>query len=269
MLYYLEGDEVHKTESINSESSQPNSDNDEAEGIDVRLTGIIARIDIFNPQSRIATRVAALVREIEVIDQMEGSHFTRMVGRYRRQDKPQWKREFMAEVELLSVRTPGRKNLSKNIEDLAQRLVVVLCPIRINIDQRTVFFLESFAQDVLLPIKSGDTSVDSPIAHIEKLSIANFVLSIDYRPRRVDYSQLKEGDFAQLVHMFPITNLVFDMKRLLFKGVSGWDEAFNLMVEQWTKDISENQGQRYLAGIKPIRSLVNVIFAFRTSLTLY
>jgi DNA uptake protein ComE-like DNA-binding protein len=95
-------------------------------------------------------------------------------------------------------------------------------------------------------------------AYIQSFECTSFKICVDYKPKRVDYKGLKNGDYIQLMHLFPLENVVFDFKRVKLYGIPGWDRIGGELAIQWGLDIAKRQYHRYLAGVQPIRSFVNV-----------
>lgn len=53
-----------------------------------------------------------------------------------------------------------------------------------------------------------------------------------------------------------------DLQKQKLVGIEGWDRVLTQVANLWAEQVSREQAHRYLAGVQPIRSLVNVGKAF-------
>jgi autophagy-related protein 2 len=60
------------------------------------------------------------------------------------------------------------------------------------------------------------------------------------------------------VNVFPLEGVEVDLKRCKLTGLEGWASVGVELATLWCQDIAKTQAHRYLTGVQPIRSLVNV-----------
>ena len=64
------------------------------------------------------------------------------------------------------------------------------------------------------------TSLVASPQYIQLCIISGFSVTIDYRPKHVDLSKLfQQGQYGQLIHMFPVDNVLVNFNRVQLKGV--------------------------------------------------
>jgi hypothetical protein len=237
------------------------------EVIEVIATGICVRLDQFSKESKskVSTRVSLVVKDYEVLDYFRKSEFTRMVCRYRVATRVgiDLSHPFMVHIVLSAVRsrTPGVPQDSEEY-----RMKTFLASLRVNIDQDTLSFLEEFLDAVdggkeekeeKKAYESTD-SLQTPVPFVQKFSVNTFSLCMDYRPKRMNYGELTKGDYGQLVHLFPLHDVEIELRSKTMSGIYGFDRLFSELIGFWSKDVASNQSHRYLSGIRPIRSLINI-----------
>lgn len=71
-------------------------------------------------------------------------------------------------------------------------------------------------------------------------------------------SSLQNGDWAQMANLLPLEHMELDLKSVRMTGVSGFGRVGLELAKLWAYDLSRYQAHRYLAGVQPIRSMVNV-----------
>jgi hypothetical protein len=87
-----------------------------------------------------------------------------------------------------------------------------------------VEFLIRFGTDsAVLLAQSASAHPESSEVHlpyIQSIEIASFSICIDYRPKRVDMPALFQGrDFAQMAHLFPLVDVMIDLKQINLQGI--------------------------------------------------
>eukprot|EP00475_Leptophrys_vorax_P013161 TRINITY_DN19517_c0_g1_i1.p1 TRINITY_DN19517_c0_g1~~TRINITY_DN19517_c0_g1_i1.p1 ORF type:complete len:1114 (-),score=297.32 TRINITY_DN19517_c0_g1_i1:377-3718(-) len=234
------------------------------EVIEVAVTGICVRLDQFDKESRskISSRISLVVKEYEVRDCFKKSEFTRMVCRYRVAGKVgvDLSHPFMVHLVLAAVRskTPGVAQESEEY-----RVKLFLSSLRVNIDQDTLSFLDQFLEALEKDDSKGNEpevkdELQTPVPYVQKFSVSSFSLCMDYRPKRMNYGELSKGDYGQLVHLFPLHDVEIELKTQVLSGIYGFDRLFSQLIGFWSKDVAANQSHKYLSGIRPIRSLINI-----------
>ena len=63
---------------------------------------------------------------------------------------------------------------------------------------------------------------------------------------------------GQLIHMFPLQSVSVLLPAQELHGMAGWGAALSQALLDWGKHVGNSEKHRYLAGVRPIRSLVNV-----------
>lgn len=213
------------------------------EVMEVLVSGANLRLDVFGSNQQYATRVALSVRTLEILDGLESSPFNKFLCQLMLRN-----RQPMVTFEMSTVRPVA---LSAQEE---YRVKLSIQPLRLNVDQDAVqFFIDFFTAPELFP----QPSVKPPV-YIQSFETGALRISVDYKPNRVDFKGLQEGDYAQILHLFPLEGVVIDMKQVKLTGIEGWERLLSEAGQIWAVDIGKHQAYRYLAGVQPIRSFVNV-----------
>lgn len=98
--------------------------------------------------------------------------------------------------------------------------------------------------------KSKPSGNDADI-YFQKFSISELTVCVDYHPRRVDFDRLRNGDYSQFVHMFPLHQVQVGLQPFEIQGCEGWDACFVELAKFWAMDFATHQSHKYVAGIQP------------------
>lgn len=244
--------------------------------IQVRLDKLTIYFYQFGKSESVANRMVVHLNQLDILDQLEKSNFHKLLTRQRMYGTDT---EDMFAFSMDIVR-PDPKNFPDREE---ARVRVTILPIRLNVDQHAVNFLikyfkpkktEKIEEEIKLVNKEHGFSVSTTKAQnedtkdlmkqqddapffIQDFMINPIVLSIDYKPRRVDFSQLTDGDYSQLIHLFPLKKVEIILPKFSKSGMIA-DRLVTELAKFWALDVAKNQPHKYLCGVQPVRSVVNV-----------
>ena len=84
------------------------------------------------------------------------------------------------------------------------------------------------------------------------------MLKLDYKPKKVDYTGLHSGHTTELMNFFILDGSDIVLRHAILYGISGFDKLHKTLNDIWMPDVRRNQLPGVLAGLAPVRSLVNV-----------
>lgn len=102
----------------------------------------------------------------------------------------------------------------------------------------------------------SDTPGDVPF--LQRVEINAVQVKLDFKPKRVDYAGLRSGRTTEFMNFFVLDGADMVLRHVIIYGVSGFDRMGQTLNDIWMPDVKQNQLPGVLAGLAPIRSLVNV-----------
>ena len=84
------------------------------------------------------------------------------------------------------------------------------------------------------------------------------MLKLDYKPKKIDYAGLHSGHTTEFMNFFILDGSDIVLRHVIVYGVSGFDKLHKTLNDIWMPDVKRNQLPGVLAGLAPVRSLVNV-----------
>lgn len=108
-----------------------------------------------------------------------------------------------------------------------------------------------------------DGSFESPTPRgdapfLQRVEVNAVRLKLDFKPKRVDYAGLRSGRTNEFMNFFILDRADMVLRHVIIYGVSGFDKLNKTLNDIWMPDIKHNQLPGVLAGLAPVRSLVNV-----------
>ena len=93
---------------------------------------------------------------------------------------------------------------------------------------------------------------------LQRVEVNSIQIKLDFKPKRVDYAGLRSGHTTEFMNFFILDRADMILRRIILYGVSGFDKLGKTLNDIWTPDVRNNQLPGILAGLAPVRSLVNV-----------
>ncbi|TPX71746.1 hypothetical protein SpCBS45565_g00876 [Spizellomyces sp. 'palustris'] len=195
--------------------------------------------DLFPDEAQTAWRLLLTVRDFEIIDNVRTSRWRKFLS-YLRPDGDALPRETSSNM--------IRADLSS----------VDLLPLRMHIDQDALSCLLRFfafeappSDDAVGPKKSDNTFFQ--LCDIQPVSV-----KVDYKPKHVDYANLKGGNFIEIMNFFQLDGAEMTLRGVRLTGVKGWTRLMEGILSQWLPHIRDTQVPRVVSGVSGVRSLVNI-----------
>lgn len=262
--------------------------------IELSLRSIQVRIDNFNEPSRttashstttishesLASSTFLTIRDFEILDYISTSHIRKLLCFWKSDlSHPREAGTRMATLHLMAIR-PGSGLCEEH------RMRAKFLPLRINLDQDVLDFLKVFfaptstdadtaaaaaaaqeQEDVTLRFNSpnhrvAETSEDLTIGawFFQSCDIRSCKIKIDYRPQRVNYKALREGDYLEVINLFVLEDMELGLRQVSLSGVDGWPAVAEAVLVSYVSDISRHQVHKCIASVSmpPLRSLANI-----------
>lgn len=160
----------------------------------------------------------------------------------------------MVHVELLNV---------KPVPDLAATEIVMkltVLPLRLHVDQDALDFMARFFE--FKDDRAVSTSTSAP-PFIQRVEVNPIKLQLDYKPKKVDYAGLRSGRTTEFMNFLILERTNMVLRRVILYGVSGFDRMGIMLNNIWSPDVRRNQLPTVLAGLAPVRPLVDVASGVR------
>ena len=131
-----------------------------------------------------------------------------------------------------------------------------ILPLRLHVDQDALDFMTRFFEFKDDSAPAPNSRPEPPF--IQRAEINSVRIKLDFKPKRVDYAGIRSGHTNEFMNFFILQEADMVLRRLIIYGVSGFDKLGKTLNDIWMPDVKHNQLPGVLAGLSPIRSIVNV-----------
>ncbi|KAK5163814.1 autophagy- protein 2 [Saxophila tyrrhenica] len=215
------------------------------------LKGVSADVLVFPPErADLVSSVDVRIRDAEIFDNVPTSTWRKFLtslelGQHGREmSKP------MLHINLLNLRTLE----SFAASELAMHVSVL--PLRLHVDQDALDFITRFFEFKDENAPPSDSSGDQPF--IQRLEVDTVDMRLDYKPKKVDYAGLRSGHTNEFMNFIILDAADIRLKHAIIYGIKGFEPLHKTLNDIWMPDVKRNQLPTVLAGLAPVRSLVNI-----------
>lgn len=229
-----------------------------------------ADLDSRHGQTALAA-VRLVVRRLEVVDLVKSSRWKTVLGRRVEQDEQTPLEDGSSFDSMVRCELAAVDNAAETEEQLEYRLKVRLLPLRIHLDQDTLKFLLRFLVRPARAAKKGrggadsedDLPLDDPDTPIEPLffqhcDIGEISLKIDYKPKRIDFQNIRLGNLVECVNFFQLEDAEVHLPAASLRGVRGTGHFVAELTRAWLPYIKDTQLSKMVKGIAPVRTVINL-----------
>ncbi|KAJ6090219.1 hypothetical protein N7486_009034 [Penicillium sp. IBT 16267x] len=214
------------------------------------LKGVCADLVVFPPGSdETQSSLDVRIRDLEIFDHVPTSTWKKFAT-YMHEAGERESGTSMVHLEILTV---------KPVPELAASEIVLkatILPIRLIVDQDALEFMSRFFEFRDESVEPSNIPGDVPF--LQRVEVNAIQVKLDFKPKRVDYAGLRSGRTTEFMNFFVLDGADMVLRHVIIYGVSGFDRLGNTLNDIWMPDVKRNQLPGVLAGLAPIRSLVNV-----------
>lgn len=235
--------------------------------IEIKLDSVSVDFDFMPPKDGTALYFHLMIKDVEIIDDIKTSNYKKFLGYMRppTKDEPRELDACMLDIELISLRPV--------IDDPQQefRLKAKVLPIRLYVDHDALNFLVkyfTFDKSLLRSTDAANHAISRKAGVQEEeeetgmffqyVDIHPITLKVDYKPKYINYGNIKEGQFAELVNLFHLDGAEMSLSHVKLTGIKGMDGLLERLGQEWLPHIKNTQVTNMVSGVSPIRSIVNL-----------
>ncbi|KAB8290776.1 hypothetical protein EYC80_008413 [Monilinia laxa] len=223
--------------------------------ITFELRGVCVDLVTFPPGSgETQSSVDVRVHDLEVFDHVPTSTW-RKFATYMQDAGEREKGSDMVHIEILNVKPVSKLTASEIV------LKVTILPLRLHVDQDALDFITRFFEFKEEPDIAPGAPGEEPF--LQRVEINDVQVKLDFKPKRVDYAGLRSGHTTEFMNFLILDEADMTLRHTIVYGITGFEKMGQCLNDIWMPDIKRNQLPGILAGLAPVRSIVNVGGGFK------
>lgn len=221
--------------------------------VDLCINGLCCEFENYHDRKDLVSKTSLNVKSIEILDNVHSSVWKKFMTTQR--SETNFERESNSSAISVKLRIVRPR---PEMPEEEWRIRVKLLPLRFHVDQDTLEFIIEFGNQIILA--QSPTAVNSEgdlEPYIQLFELYPLKLKVDYKPKRIDYGELKQGKFAELLNIFQLDGAELALKDVRLTGISGFKKLAEGIAATWLPHVTKTQISGMVSGLSPFRSLVN------------
>lgn len=215
------------------------------------LKGVSVDLVVLPPYSgETQSSIDIRVQDLEIFDHVPTSTWKKFAT-YMHDAGERQSGSSMVHIKIINVRPVPELAASEVI------LQATVLPLRLHVDQDALDFMTRFFEFKDDSAMQTQTS-SSETVFFQRAEINSVQVKLDFKPKRVDYAGIRSGHTTEFMNFFILDQADMVLRHVIIYGVSGFEKLGKTLNDIWMPDIKRNQLPGVLAGLAPVRSLVNV-----------
>ncbi|EMC98576.1 hypothetical protein BAUCODRAFT_84209 [Baudoinia panamericana UAMH 10762] len=215
------------------------------------LKGVAADVLVFPHDSvDVLQAVDLRVQDFEIFDNVPTSTWRKFLTSLEDGSGGREMAKPMAHIQVHNVKTLQDYSATELV------IQVTVLPLRLHVDQDALDFTARFFEFKDEQQSAAGESGEQPF--IQRLEVDTVDLQLDYKPKRLDYGGLRSGHTTELMNLITLDAANIRLKHAIVYGIRGFEPIHKTLNDIWMPDIRRNQLPTVLAGLAPVRSLVNI-----------
>lgn len=214
------------------------------------LKGVSADVLVYPSGGDIVSSVDLRIRDLEIFDKVPSSTWRKFLTHLETDSSTREMFKPMFHIQMDNVKTLESHSASEIV------LKVSVLPLRLHVDQDALDFITRFFE-----FKDESCAPPGPPAEppfIQRVEVDTVDMCLDYKPKNIDYVGLRSGRTTEFMNFITLDASNIRLKHAIVYGLRGFDTLHQTLNDVWMPDIQRNQLPTILAGLAPVRSLVNL-----------
>lgn len=197
--------------------------------------------------SPVVGSIKCMVDDIVIFDNIPTSSWNKVLGYMNLLGEREIGTK-MFKVDIKNIKT------SPSLQGTEAMIDLSILPVRLYVDQDTLDFIIRF-------LEFKDQRFDLPmdeIFFIQSFKVDSLRIKLDYKPKKVDISDIKSGKASELINFFVLDGSELSLPKLKTYGILGFSKLMIELKNAWLPVIQDSQLVGILSGLAPVRTVVNI-----------
>lgn len=217
--------------------------------ISFELKGVSVDLDVLPPGSgEMQSSIEVGLKQFEIYDNVPTSTWKKFLTEKHVKGTQEIARP-MVHIELLNRKTIPEREATELL------IHVAVQPLRLHVDQDALDFITRFTE---FKDHANEPASPSDQPFLARVEVETVDLQLDYKPKKVDYVGLRSGRATEFMNFVILDQANIRLKHAIVYGIHGFEPLHKTLNDVWMPDVKRNQLPTILAGLAPVRSLVNI-----------
>lgn len=223
------------------------------------FTGFKLRLDSFEdcPHHTLSSCMDMTLGDICFVETISGNAPVKLLGEWVTDEHHRDSNDGLMMMKMVSMHPDDQFSSDGKLMGDESRVTMEFLPIRFFIHQVALRFIRNFFRSDKVPT-NDDSIAAPPEAFFPIFKVKPFNIKVDYKPKQVDTSALKDGSLVELLNVLPLEDMILRLSEVEMRNLTGWGSIISELACNWLQDVSSTQMHKFLTRTTPLHPFATV-----------
>lgn len=228
------------------------------------FSGLKLRLDSFTESTEhsLTSCMEMALNDLSLIETISCRSPVKLLGEWVHEEHPRDCNDGLLMMKMVSMLPPEQFSSDGQLMGNENRVTIEFLPMRFFIHQTALRFIRDFfrAQDLDEAVhESNQKATNSPPEiFFPVVKVKSFNIKVDYKPKEIDTTALKDGSLVELLNVLPLEDMVLRLSEVEMRNLTGWGSIISELACNWLQDISSTQMHKFLTRTTPLHPFASV-----------
>lgn len=224
------------------------------------FTGIKLRLDSFenSPDHSLSSCLDLTLNDLSFLETISGSAPVKLLGEWRSDEHLRDANDGLLMMKMVSMHPDEKFSSDGKLMGDEGRVTMEFLPLRFFIHQVALRFIRGFFRHEEVGISKESSVAAPPEIFFPVFQVKPFNIKVDYKPKHVNTSALKDGSLVELLNVLPLEDMILRLSEVEMRNLTGWGSIISELACNWLQDISSTQMHKFLTRTTPLQPFATV-----------
>eukprot|EP00558_Chaetoceros_sp_UNC1202_P011573 CAMPEP_0197242024 /NCGR_PEP_ID=MMETSP1429-20130617/7879_1 /TAXON_ID=49237 /ORGANISM="Chaetoceros sp., Strain UNC1202" /LENGTH=435 /DNA_ID=CAMNT_0042701953 /DNA_START=30 /DNA_END=1333 /DNA_ORIENTATION=+ len=226
------------------------------------FSGLKVRLDSFaeTDEHYLASCMDLTLSDMFLVEAISGDSPVKLLGEWVNEEQPRDTNDGLMMMKMVSMHSDEMFSSDGELMGNECRATLEFLPIRFFMHQVALRFVRSFFRyENENAVKEGGESYPAPPeVFFPVFKVKPFDIKVDYKPKHVDTSALKDGSLVELLNVLPLEDMILRLSEVELRNITGWGSIISELACNWLQDVSSTQMHKFLTRTTPLHPFATV-----------
>mmetsp|Transcript_8565 Transcript_8565/g.16159 ORF Transcript_8565/g.16159 Transcript_8565/m.16159 type:complete len:1623 (+) Transcript_8565:494-5362(+) len=228
------------------------------------FSGLKLRLDSFTESTEhsLTSCMELSLKDLSLVETISCRSPVKLMGEWVHEDHPRDCNDGLFMMKMVSMLPPEQFSADGQLMGNENRVTIEFLPMRFFIHQTALRFIRDYFRaqepDLAGHGYNGKTTIFPPELFFPVAKVKSFNIKVDYKPKEIDTTALKDGSLVELLNVLPLEDMVLRLSEVELRNLTGWGSIISELACNWLQDISSTQMHKFLTRTTPLHPFASV-----------
>lgn len=227
------------------------------------FSGLKLRLDSFveSTDHSLTSCMEMTLNDLSLLETISCRSPVKLLGEWVNEEHPRDCNDGLLMMKMVSMLPAEQFSSDGQLMGNENRVTIEFLPMRFFIHQTALRFIREFFRTQDMDTTGHDDQklmINPPELFFPVVKVKSFNIKVDYKPKEIDTTALKDGSLVELLNVLPLEDMVLRLSEVEMRNLTGWGSIISELACNWLQDISSTQMHKFLTRTTPLHPFASV-----------